>query len=127
MNIYLLPSKSIVSCVKKNEGSVKLKIAILGAAGRMGKWLLQYFTNQGHSLTVSDVRREEMEILAKTWGAKLVENNREAVKNNELIVVSVPIDKTANVLYEIYPYLKENMIIAEISSIKLKTTVNHIL
>jgi len=95
-----------------------LKIAVLGAAGGMGRWLVQYFAGQGHFLTVSDVRRDEAEAFAKTHGAEFAKNNLEAVKEAESVVVSVPIDKTAAVLYEVAPHLRKNTIIAEISSIK---------
>lgn len=86
----------------------------------MGRWLVQYLVSQGHVLTVSDVRREEAEAVARICGVNFAENNLEAVKEAELVIVSVPIDKTASVLYEVAPHLRKNTIVAEISSIKSK-------
>lgn len=95
-----------------------MKIAILGAAGQMGKWLVRYFADRNHHLTVSDVRRNKAKLVAKNHGVKFAINNLEAVEGAELVVVSVPMDKTAIVLYEVAPYLRKNTIITEISSIK---------
>ena len=36
-----------------------MKVAIIGGAGRMGKWLVNYFRKGGHEVTISDARREE--------------------------------------------------------------------
>jgi prephenate dehydrogenase len=95
-----------------------MKIAILGAAGRMGKWFTQYFAEKGHALTVSGVHQEKLKVLAKNYGAKIAKNNVEAVKDADLTLVSVPIGKTAEVLQEITPKLKRGSIVSEIASVK---------
>lgn len=95
-----------------------MKIAILGAAGRMGKWFTQYFAEKGNVLTVSGVHREKLTVLAKDYGVKIAKNNVEAVKDADLTLVSVPIDKTAEVLREITPKLKRGSIVSEIASVK---------
>ncbi|MGB9714199.1 MAG: prephenate dehydrogenase/arogenate dehydrogenase family protein [Candidatus Bathyarchaeales archaeon] len=95
-----------------------MKIAILGAAGRMGKWFTQYFVEKGHVLTVSGVHQEKLKALAKDYGVKIAKNNLEAVKDADLTLVSVPIGKTAEVLSEITPKLKRGSIVSEIASVK---------
>jgi prephenate dehydrogenase len=96
-----------------------MKIAILGAAGQMGRWLIKYFSTQGHDLTVSDVRSNALKKCVVSSNVKIAEDNLMAIKNVEAVVVSVPIENTATVLYEIAPYLKKDVIVAEIASIKL--------
>jgi prephenate dehydrogenase len=95
-----------------------MKIAILGAAGRMGKWFTQYFADKGHTLTVSGVHQEKLRALAKEYSVKIAKNNLEAVKDADLTLVSVPIGKTAEVLKEIMPKLKRGSIVSEIASVK---------
>ena len=97
-----------------------MKVAVLGAAGKMGKWLVQYFTNQGYTLTVFDVKREELKELSKNYKVKIAKDNLEAVENAELTIVSVPINKTVEVLQEICPKLKKGSIVVEIASVKEK-------
>jgi prephenate dehydrogenase len=97
-----------------------MKVAVLGAAGKMGKWLVQYLTSQGHTLTVFDIKREELKGLSKNFKVKIAKDNLEAVENAELTVVSVPINTTVEVLREICPRLKKGSVVVEIASIKEK-------
>jgi prephenate dehydrogenase len=95
-----------------------MKVAVIGGAGRMGKWLVNYFKKGGHEVIVSDARREEAEAFAQSTGSIFAKNNIEAAKNAEVIVVSTPIDVTPKVLNEIYPKIGGSSIIVEISSLK---------
>ncbi|MEM3702851.1 MAG: prephenate dehydrogenase/arogenate dehydrogenase family protein [Candidatus Bathyarchaeia archaeon] len=95
-----------------------MKIAVLGAAGNMGKWLVQYFASRGHLLTVFDINRDELRMLSKNYKVKVARDNLEAVKDAELTIVSVPIDKTVKVLRDIAAKLKRKSIVVEIASIK---------
>lgn len=97
-----------------------MKVAVLGAAGKMGKWLVQYLTSQGYTLTVFDVKREELKELSKNFKVKIAENSLDAVENTELTVVSVPINKTVEVLEKICPKLKRGSVVVEIASLKEK-------
>ena len=95
-----------------------MKVAIIGGAGRMGKWLVNYFKKGGYEVTISDTRREEAKTVAESTGARLALNNVEAAKDAELIVLSIPIDVTPKVLKEISSKIKKSATIVEISSLK---------
>ena len=75
-----------------------MKVTIIGGAGKMGKWLTNYFKKSGYDVTISDTRHEEAKNVAKSTGARLALNNVEAVKEAELIVLSTPIGTTPKVL-----------------------------
>jgi len=95
-----------------------LKVAIIGGAGRMGKWLVKYFLNQGHEVILSDVRLDEAKAVGKSTGAKIAKDNLEAAKNADLIVISTPIGVMPKVLQEITSELKPSTTLMEISSLK---------
>ncbi|MGQ9623891.1 MAG: prephenate dehydrogenase/arogenate dehydrogenase family protein [Candidatus Bathycorpusculaceae bacterium] len=95
-----------------------MKIAVLGAAGKMGKWFVQYLIDKGHTLTVSDINKDELRKLSKNYNVKLTKDNIEAVRDAELTIISVPINRTVEVLWEIIPKLKRKSVIAEIASVK---------
>jgi prephenate dehydrogenase len=97
-----------------------LKVAVIGGAGRMGKWLIKYFLSGGHEVILSDIRIDEARTVAKSTGAKLAENNIEAVKDADLSVISTPIDVTPKVLEEIAPEVRRSSTVMEISSLKSK-------
>jgi len=95
-----------------------LRVAVIGGAGRMGKWLAEYFLNQGHCLVISDTRRDEAEAFANSIRAELALDNGNAAMGSDLTVVSTPIDVAPKVLEEISPRLKKHSTIMEISSLK---------
>ena len=95
-----------------------MKVTVIGGAGRMGRWLVNYFVKKGYNVTVSDIRYEEAKAVAQSTGARLVQNNIEAVKDAEIIVLSTPIDVTPNVLKEISFEIQSSSAIVEISSLK---------
>lgn len=98
-----------------------MKVAVIGGAGRMGQWLVRYFVSHGHRVTVSDVRLGEARAVAEAAGVELAGSNVEAVKNADLVVVSVPIGATPTVVREIAPHSRKGAVIAEISSLKSRT------
>jgi prephenate dehydrogenase len=95
-----------------------LKVTVIGGAGRMGRWLVNYFIERGHQVTISDTRYEEAKAVAQSAGAKIARNNIEAVKDAEITVLSTPIEVTPNVLMEISSKIQKSATVVEISSLK---------
>jgi len=97
-----------------------LKVAVIGGAGRMGKWLIRYFLAQGHRVAFSDVRRDEAEVVAKSTGAALADGNLEAARDADLVVVATPIEVTPEALANLAPNLRRSSSVMEISSLKVQ-------
>jgi prephenate dehydrogenase len=95
-----------------------LKVTVIGGAGRMGRWLVDYFVRRGHEVTVSDIRYEEAKAVAQSAGAKIARNRIEAVKDAEMVVLSTPIEITPNVIREISSEIQKSAALVEISSLK---------
>ena len=97
-----------------------MKVAVIGGAGRMGRWFVGHFVNQGQEVVISDIRRNEAESVAKSTGAKVAENNLVGVEKADLVVVSTPIEATPGVLGEISRAIRPSATVMEISSLKSK-------
>lgn len=95
-----------------------MRVCVVGAAGRMGRWFSKYFSEKGWSLKVYDVRVEEARRLAEGLGAAFAESLAEALEGCELVLVSVPIGETPRVVRESLGFLKPGSRLAEISSLK---------
>ncbi|MFW9802625.1 MAG: prephenate dehydrogenase/arogenate dehydrogenase family protein [Candidatus Thorarchaeota archaeon] len=93
-------------------------MAIIGAAGQMGGWLINHFVSQGHILVVSDARSNALRELTETHDLILASSNSAAAKDADVVVVSVPIAKTAEVIRNIAPQMKQDAVLCEISSVK---------
>ena len=93
-------------------------VTVVGGYGQMGLWFARYFKNKGFDVIISGRDPEKSKKTALAEGFSWKKTNVEAVKDADFIMVSVPIDKTANVIKEIIPHLKKDAILSEITSIK---------
>jgi len=84
----------------------------------MGRWFTRHFTAHGHKVVISGVRLHKAKAFAEEAGVDFAKDNVEAVKDVDLVMVSVPISVAPKVIDEIAPYLKKGAIISEISSLK---------
>ncbi|MHA2321676.1 MAG: prephenate dehydrogenase/arogenate dehydrogenase family protein, partial [Candidatus Thorarchaeota archaeon] len=91
-----------------------MRIAIIGGAGNMGRLLVTHFLRHNHSLVVSDPRTGE--VLSGDFD--IATSNVAAVKDADLALISVPMEKTAAVIREVAPHMKENSILCEITTLK---------
>ena len=94
------------------------KLTIIGGAGRMGVFFANYFKAKGFSLTLSDVRKKKGREIAQKLEMDFVDDNKEAVKGADLVLVSVPIKDINEVILEVASHMKKGSVLAEISSIK---------
>lgn len=80
-----------------------MKAAVIGAEGKMGRWLVHHLTGLGYTVNPADLRRGKGERELGTV---------------DLVVVSVPIRATPGVLYEASSHMKPGAVLAEIASLK---------
>jgi len=79
-------------------------IGIIGGQGRMGKLFSSFFVERNIKVLVSDI------------GTKL--KNKDVAEKSDIVIVSVPIDKTRSVIKEILPYVKAESAITDFTSVK---------
>jgi prephenate dehydrogenase len=95
------------------------QVAIVGAAGKMGTWFASYFAQRGLYVSAYDINQKK--ILKTSNKVKVQENLFECVREADLVLVCVPVQKTPRVVIECTRNMKDGAIIAEISSVKNKT------
>ncbi|MHA1754857.1 MAG: prephenate dehydrogenase/arogenate dehydrogenase family protein [Candidatus Odinarchaeia archaeon] len=95
-----------------------MKITVLGGAGRLGEWITKMLVNEGFEVSISTPNPDKYKKIIERLKVKVFSDNKEAVKFSDIIIVSVPVEKTVNVLNEILPYVKDGSIIVEVASIK---------
>lgn len=95
------------------------QVAIVGAAGKMGTWFASYFAHHGLNVSAYDINQKK--ILKTSSKVKVQESLFECVHDADLVLVSVPVHKTPQVVKECTKNMKDGAIIAEISSVKNKT------
>jgi len=86
--------------------SKKPLISIIGGKGKMGGWFDNFFKKQNLKVLISDV----------DTGV----SNKEAAKRGDIVIVSVPVNKTVKVIENIRSYVREEALLCDITSLKLK-------
>lgn len=79
-------------------------IAIIGGRGEMGACMADMFADLGHAVMIADL------------GTQLT--NEEAAKHADVVVVSVPIDATDEVIRAIGPHVRSDALLMDLTSIK---------
>ena len=80
------------------------KIGIVGGKGKMGSWFKDFFKNQGFKVFVSD---KDTEL-----------TNQELVKKADVVLFSVPIDKTEEIIESLVDFSRKDQLWLDVTSIK---------
>lgn len=96
-----------------------MKIAIIGGAGKMGRWFADFLLKDGKEVVISGRSEKRLLEARQQLGEVGVASNVEAVKDADVVLVSVPIENFETVIEEICPYIGPEQIIIDATSIKV--------
>jgi prephenate dehydrogenase len=91
-------------------------VAVIGAAGRMGRWFTHYFA-QSNSVRVSVFDKKKL-AFRNLKCVDRCDTIRECVREADLVIVCVPIESIVSVVQECLTHMKGGATLSEISSIK---------
>ena len=92
-----------------------MRVTIIGAAGKMGSWFIGYFLAKGYEIMAFDVKPFAMA------GVKSAPTASECIRNADLVLLCVPVQKTPNLIRKCAKDMKKGSYLAEISSVKSST------
>jgi len=95
-----------------------VRVAIIGGSGKMGRWFASFLLKDGKEVVITG-RNESKLLDAKRELGVEVATNAEAVKQADVILVSVPIDNFEPVVQEFQPYINPKQVVIDITSIKV--------
>ncbi len=95
-----------------------MKIAIVGAAGKLGSWFASLLHQHGHDLILIGRRREVVEHLAGTM-ERSVAGDYADVGHADLIIISVSLHAVESVIEDLGPHVIESQAVIDLSSLKL--------
>ncbi len=90
-----------------------MKVAIIGAAGKMGSWFASYFARKGYDVMAYDVK-------PFSAGVAKAKSVADCVRDADLAMICVPVRHTPALIRQCAS-MKPGSVIAEISSVKSKT------
>jgi len=97
---------------------INLKVAIIGAGGKMGRWFAEYLLEEGLEVYAAHSSRERLQKLGDIEGLKTC-TNIEAAENCDVLVLSVPMSKLEEVALEIASHTRAGQLIVDVSSVKV--------
>lgn len=96
-----------------------MKIAIIGGYGQMGEWFARFFKEQGFDVVISGRNYYKCISMAKRLGVKPAPSNIDAVKDADIVIVSILPHAFEEVLKEIAPHIKSGQKVIDVTSVKV--------
>ncbi|MFX1287760.1 MAG: prephenate dehydrogenase/arogenate dehydrogenase family protein [Promethearchaeota archaeon] len=93
-------------------------ITIIGGSGGMGKVFGKYFKEHGFAVTLHARNEHKLKKAASELGVYFDLSLEKSVKNADIVMISIPITSTAEMIHRIGPLLKRNALIFDITSLK---------
>jgi prephenate dehydrogenase len=94
-----------------------MKVAIIGGAGKMGKWLARFLQKEGHEIIVCDKDKAGLTAVHESLGVTVF-SSAKAIAESDLVLLAVNIDSFEEAVKEIGPFVRPGQIILDITSIK---------
>ncbi len=93
-------------------------VTIIGGSGGMGKVFGKLFKKYGFKITLHSRKLDNLRKVANELGVFYENSLENSVKNADIIMISIPISSTPNMIQKIAPLLKKNVLLFDISSLK---------
>jgi len=94
------------------------KITIIGGSGGLGRKFANFFKRHGFAITLMARNEERLKKVSQEVGVKYELNLEKSVSDADIVMVSIPIRSTPEMIEKVAPYLKENALIFDITSLK---------
>jgi prephenate dehydrogenase len=95
------------------------KITIIGGSGGMGKVFGRFFQKHGFELTLFARDVEKLKEVAEQLHASFSLNLEECIKDADIVMITIPIISTVDMIKKVVPHMKENALIFDITSLKV--------
>jgi len=95
-------------------------IAIIGGYGGMGKFFAEIFAKEGYSVVITGPNEVTGKEVARKLRVAYEKNNVEAACNADIVMVSVPINVTLDVIAEVAPRVRKGALLMDVTSVKEK-------
>ncbi len=89
----------------------KRRVAVIGAAGGMGKWFCRLFASEGFEVVVSGRMKTKLEKLRKEVRVEIAKSNADAAERADIVFISVLFSSFEDVIREIAPFSKGKIVI----------------
>ena len=96
---------------------IKMNVGIIGGSSGLGRTLVYYFRDE-FDVFISGRDHKKGRKIADEADVNYVESNVELANISDILVISVPIQHTEDVIREVAPFMKEGSVMIDVTSVK---------
>ena len=96
---------------------VKMNVGIIGGSDGLGKTLIYYFRDEFEVYITGRDHKKGRQV-AEEMGVSYIESNEGLANISDILVVSVPIQYTCDVIREVAPFMKSGSLMVDVTSVK---------
>ncbi|MBQ6099873.1 MAG: prephenate dehydrogenase [Methanobrevibacter sp.] len=96
---------------------IKMNVGIIGGSDGLGKTLVYYFRDE-FNVFISGRDHKKGRAVASEAGINYIESNAGLANISDMLVISVPIQHTEDVIREVAPFMKEGSVMVDVTSVK---------
>ncbi len=97
-----------------------VKIAIIGGTGEFGRLFARVFAGDGYEVVITGRDERKGRRVAAEAGVEYMRDNRAAAAGADVVILSVPIEKTVEVAEEVAPEVREGSLLTDFTSVKVE-------
>jgi len=95
-----------------------VKIAVIGGTRGLGRWIATFLSEKGFNVVITGRNRISGETVSKKIGVDYTDNNLEAAASSDVVIISLPIDVTPDIIRELAPQMKKGSLLLDVTSVK---------
>ncbi len=97
-----------------------MRVAIIGGSGEFGRLFARLFKEDGHEVTITGRDVPKGEKVAEQLGVKFTNDNVAATKESDVVVISVYIENTVDVIKQVAPHVRPGCLLMDLTSVKVE-------
>ncbi len=101
-----------------------MKIVIIGGSGSFGKIFARLFKDDGHEVIITGRDRSKGQKVAEQLGVEFINENVEAAKKGDVVIISVYIENTIDVIKQVAPHVQPGCLLMDVTSVKMGPCVS---
>lgn len=94
-----------------------MNVGIIGGSDGLGKTLIYYFRDE-FTVYISGRDHKKGRSVADELGVNYIESNAGLANISDILIISVPIQHTSDVIREVAPFMKDGSVMIDVTSIK---------
>ena len=96
---------------------IKMNVGIIGGSDGLGKTLIYYFRDE-FDVYITGRDHNKGQAVADELNVNYIESNAGLANVSDMLIISVPIQHTCEVIREVAPFMKEGSVMVDVTSVK---------